>query len=40
MDTMLYASIVKLLESIAENNRHFVVPEPEFTHLDLSYTSR
>jgi hypothetical protein len=40
MDTMFYASIASLLESIAENNKHFVVPEPEFTHLDLPHLNR
>ena len=40
MDTMFYASIATLLESIAQNNRRSVFPEPEFPHLDLSYISR
>jgi hypothetical protein len=40
MDTMTYASVAVLPASVAKSTRHLLVPEVEFTPLDLSYLSR
>jgi hypothetical protein len=40
MDTMTYASVAALPLSVAQNKKQQVVPEAEFTTLDLSYITR
>jgi hypothetical protein len=36
MDTMTYASFAAFRESVADMNNHPLLPETEFTPLDLS----
>jgi hypothetical protein len=40
MDTMTYASVAILPESVANSTRRLLVPEVELTPLDLSYLGR
>jgi hypothetical protein len=40
MDTMTYASVAVLPWSVAEQNKHLVIREAEFTPMDLSYIAR
>ena len=40
MDTMTYASVAALPESVANSTRHLLVPEVELTPLDLSYLGK
>jgi hypothetical protein len=40
MDTMTYASVAALPESVANSTRRLLVPEVELTPLDLSYLGR
>jgi hypothetical protein len=40
MDTMTYASVAVLPESVANSTRRLLVPEVELTPLDLSYLGR
>ena len=40
MDTMTYASVAALPWSVAQNKKQPVVPEVEFTPLDLSRITR
>ena len=40
MDTMTYASVASLPESVANSTRRLLVPEVELTPLDLSYLGK
>jgi hypothetical protein len=40
MDTMTYASVATLPESVANSTRRLLVPEVELTPLDLSYLGK
>jgi len=40
MDTMTYASVAALPESVANSTRRLLVPEVELTPLDLSYLGK
>jgi hypothetical protein len=40
METMTYAAVAALSWSVAQNNKRPVVPEAEFTPLDLSRITR
>jgi hypothetical protein len=40
MDTMTYASVAALPESVANSTRRFLVPEVELTPMDLSYLGK
>jgi hypothetical protein len=40
MDTMTYASVAVLPESVANSTRRLLVPEVELTPLDLSYLGK
>jgi hypothetical protein len=40
MDTVTYASVAVLPESVANSTRRLLVPEVELTPLDLSYLGR
>jgi len=40
MDTMTYASVATLPESVANSTRRLLVPEVELTSLDLSYLGK
>ena len=40
MDTMTYASVAVLSESVAKSTRRLLVPEVELTPLDLSYLGK
>jgi hypothetical protein len=39
MDTMTYASVAALPWSVAQTNKHHIVPEAEFPSLNLSHIS-
>jgi len=40
MDTMTFASVAALPWSVAQTNKHPIVPETEFASLNLSFIDR